>query len=466
MDVGTVATTSGTSADGLRPLSPSRESDVTFAPTVPPMEPAGHRVPVFTASVFDKTPSAAASLKQYLRIMVAGVLAISFIIFGVFSIYWGSVWSTPRYAVDGWIVDFDGGQIGAAVSSAISSIPSGRGIAWKILPAAQFPGGVADLEAAVKQEKMFYGLAINAGATANYTSALASASASYDGSNAIWFIGAEARNQNVYPIHLQIMTGELSSLTQRMARQMANNLTRNGNINTILTSAPQLVTDPVGYTVDNVIPFDIPVATAVTFVGLIYLLILSFFVVVMSAGARTAAGYEQTLKLRSIVLLRFASSFVSYFFISLFYTLLSRAFQVSYSRHFGQAGFVIFWFLNWMSMCATGLALEAMITLLTIQFIPFFLLLWIISNVSTCVFPIEILPHVYRYGYAWPFYNVEKAVRAIIFGTKNDIGLNFGVLLAWIAVSLITMPLFQFLARRRAFKAAAIATADGPSEKS
>lgn len=41
------------------------------------------------------------------------------------------------------------------------------------------------------------------------------------------------------------------------------------------------------------------------------------------------------------------------------------------------------------------------------------------ANVSVCAFPIEVLPHFYRYGYAMPFYNVSRAMRTIVFGTKN-----------------------------------------------
>lgn len=42
-----------------------------------------------------------------------------------------------------------------------------------------------------------------------------------------------------------------------------------------------------------------------------------------------------------------------------------------------------------------------------------------IANVSVCVFPIEVLPSFYRYGYAMPFYNISRAMRTIVFGTKN-----------------------------------------------
>lgn len=119
--------------------------------------------------------------------------------------------------------------------------------------------------------------------------------------------------------------------------------------------------------------------------------------------------------------------------------------------------------------------MEAMVTLLTPRFIPFFLVLWIIVNVSVVFFPVEILPTIFRYGYATPFYNLSNATRTILFRTKNQraseffllpckqrtdvndralvVGLNFGVLFAWIAVSLITMPLLQIVVRRNQVRA-------------
>ena len=50
---------------------------------------------------------------------------------------------------------------------------------------------------------------------------------------------------------------------------------RSSNLTALLVNAPRLVSQPVSYTVINTRPFDVPVATAVDFVGLIYLLILA-----------------------------------------------------------------------------------------------------------------------------------------------------------------------------------------------
>jgi hypothetical protein len=92
---------------------------------------------------------------------------------------------------------------------------------------------------------------------------------------------------------------------------------------------------------------------------------------------------------------------------------------------------------------SSGLALESMITILTPKYIPFFMILWIIgtlvylliypnvtnsalssttsciANVSVCIFPIDILPGIFHYGYAAPFYNLSHSIRSIAFSTRD-----------------------------------------------
>ncbi|KAJ7901270.1 hypothetical protein B0H13DRAFT_2028515 [Mycena leptocephala] len=415
-----------------------------------PAHPASHAAVPFSMQFLDKSPAGGEMRAAYLKTMFGGTLALSIVIFAIFSIYWGSLWKTPLYALPGWIVDFDGGMVGQGVVQALSAIgPVPGGISWSVVPASQFPGGVAQLEDAILREETWYGLAINAGASANLTTAIPAADATYNSSTAVTFLGSEARNEMIYRIHIRIITAQLEQIAQTFALDIAQNVSSAPNLSTLLSKAPQIITRPVGYTVNNLRPFDVPVASAVTFVGLIYMLILSFFIVMVSSGARDAARLDTRLALRSLVVVRLVTSTIAYFFLALFYTLLSRAFQLPFDCRFGSAGLVIFWMLNWIGMLACGLALESMITILTVRFVPFFLIIWIISNVSVSIFPLAVLPRVFRYGYAFPFYNISRAVRTIVFGTKDDVGLNFGVLIAWVAVSCLTLPLFQWFARRR-----------------
>ncbi|KAJ7087665.1 hypothetical protein B0H15DRAFT_781298 [Mycena belliarum] len=386
----------------------------------------------------------------YLKAMVGGITALTIVIFVVFSIYWGSVWQTPHHALPGWIVDFDGGVAGQAISAALGAIqPGTTGVAWQVVSASRFQGGVADVAHSVLQEKTWYAVTINPGASANLSAAVSTVNSSYNSSLAVTFLGSEARNEYIYRIHSRIVAAQLEGITHQFALQFVRNISSSGNLSALASTAPELLLRPIYYTAQNMRPFDVPVASAITFVGLIYLLILSFFIVNISASARAASGLEANLTFGSLVRVRLASSFVAYFFIALFYTLLSRAFQLPFDRHFGRAGLVIFWMLNYIGMLACGLALEVMMTFLTARFVPFFLIVFIITNVSVSAFPIQVLPHIYRYGFAFPFYNISRAVRSIVFSTKNDLGMNFGILFAWVALSCITLPLTQWLARRR-----------------
>ncbi|KAG5636444.1 hypothetical protein H0H81_008034 [Sphagnurus paluster] len=97
----------------------------------------------------------------------------------------------------------------------------------------------------------------------------------------------------------------------------------------------------------------------------------------------------------------------------------------------------------------SGLALDSLSTLLTAAYTPFFMMIWIILNGSVISFPVEVMPAFFSYGYVTPFYNASQAARAIVFGTKNTIGDNMGILLMWVLLSCISLPLIQWYVRRR-----------------
>ncbi|KAF8991980.1 hypothetical protein BDQ17DRAFT_1223012, partial [Cyathus striatus] len=392
-----------------------------------------------------------AAFKIYLKIAIGGTSAVIIIIFAIFSIYWGSLWKTPAHSLPGWIVNFDGGAIGQAVTDALTAQSASSHIAWKMVDASAYPGGWEQLGSAVKDEHTWVAIAINSGASQRLQDSLSSPNASYSGVDAITVLAVEARNENAFRTIIRpTVQTTLEAISKSFAASNAQQLSQ-VNLTAVLATSPQTITTPISYSIVNLAPFDIPVASAITFVGLLYQLILSFFIVMICNAARLASGYPKHLTVAQLIRLRFASTVSAYFIISLFYSLLSLAFQVNFSRTFGPGGFVLFWTLNFAGMLASGLALESMLTILGPSLISFFMILLVISNVSACVFPLEVLPKIYHYGYAAPFYNVSRAARCLLFGTKNDVGKNFGILLVWITISCITLPLFQwFMSRREA----------------
>jgi len=97
--------------------------------------------------------------------------------------------------------------------------------------------------------------------------------------------------------------------------------------------------------------------------------ILAFFVVVIALGAHEASKLNRILRLRALITVHLVSSITGYFFLSLFYSLLSVAFQIKLSIKYGHGGFMVFWMLNWVSMLLVGLALASFITILTTRYI-------------------------------------------------------------------------------------------------
>ncbi|KAF5369660.1 hypothetical protein D9615_010234 [Tricholomella constricta] len=410
--------------------------------------PPPHRRP-FSTRFFDKDNAPARRI--YLKALIGGCCLIIISIFAVFPIYWGALWKTPERNLNGWVVDFDGGIIGQAVVRNLTADSSLSKVTFTAVSASQFPRGPAELENSLLEQRTWVAVAINPGASDRLQASYSTPNATYDGADAITVFAAEARNENAYRTLIRPSVDEsFETISTTFALQAVMQLASTSpDLTALIATSPQTVIKPISFTMDNVAPFNEPVASAVTFVGLIYVLILSFFVVMIAYGARDAAGLNRSLTLRSLILTRFATAFIAYFIVSLFYSLLTLAFQLDFTRKFGKAGFVVFWMLNWVGMLSVGLALEALITLFTARFIPFFMIIWIIVNVSVCLQPIEVLPVVYRYGYAVPFYNVSHAVRCIVFGTKNQVAMNFGILIAWAAISCLTLPLIQWAVRRR-----------------
>ncbi|GJE94695.1 SNG1 family protein [Phanerochaete sordida] len=406
----------------------------------------------FSHHIFEDDPKSKASLRIYFKILFMITVLITLTIWGILSIYWGANWRflTGIHKMNGWIVDFDGGPIGATITQAfMNNTGSKEQIDWYTVPASMFPNGEADVADAIVNERAWAAVTIHSGASDRLNAALSARNGSgYDNQVASAY-AVEARNENSYVFFVQPQIQ--TPLEQAVVAYPQVQAQRVGSgIGDLLTTAPNLVFAPVNYTIVNLRPFDIQVGTAIDFVGLIYMLILSFIAALGNFNARVLiSGLERRLKLTRLIMLRIVVPVIIYFWLSLAYALLSIYFHVPFDRRFGHAGFVIFWMLSWCAMLSLGLAIEAMITILTLRFIPFFLVPWIITNVSVVFFPIEILPTIFRYGYAMPFYNVSRAVRTILFRTRDQVGLNFGVLIAWIVVSLVSIPLAQAYVRRK-----------------
>jgi hypothetical protein len=143
-------------------------------------------------------------------------------------------------------------------------------------------------------------------------------------------------------------------------------------------------------------PLDPTVGEAATQIGLIYLIIVSFFGVMFYSPVHFQfAGKIPTAEYYAYRLFMPVSL---YFVLSLLYTVLSVIWGIDFNAHYGHAGFVIYWMLVWISMLALGLPLENVQNAFGQPWTSVFLIFWVISNVVTGFFPNEVLSNFYKWG--------------------------------------------------------------------
>jgi hypothetical protein len=109
--------------------------------------------------------------------------------------------------------------------------------------------------------------------------------------------------------------------------------------------------------------------------------------------------------------------------------------------------------VNFLGMGALGLASENVTMIIGQPWTALWLIFWVITNVSTSFYAEELSPGFYRWGFAWPLHSVVEASRTLIFDLKNRLGLDFGILLAWVAVNTFFFPFCCWFMKYKSEKA-------------
>ncbi|TVY21314.1 Nitrosoguanidine resistance protein SNG1 [Lachnellula arida] len=404
---------------------------------------------------------------------------LSTFILGILSLYWAALFRVEQNlsALVVYVVDFDGQVapytnvtpiVGPQIVSAAESLiaPTGS-VGWGSLPASAFNNDPMAVRQAVYDEKAWAAIIINANATALLQDAVKNGNTTYDPMGAAQIVYVEARDDTTHSSYIMpqlssFQTMATSLVGRKWAAQVLSMASSNSTIMSNVQAAPQAVNPAIGFSTFNLRPFGPPTATPAVTIGLIYLIILSFFsfsfylpihMKFISPGHRPLHFYQ-------LVIWRWCATVTAYLFLSLFYSLISLAFQIPFSGppasdtvvangadayHYGS--FVVYWMINFVGMIALGLACENVAMVVGQPWTAFWLIFWVITNVSTSFYSITLAPRFYYWGYAWPLHNLVYASRTILFDTHSRIGLNFGVLFAWAAVNTVLFPLCCWVMR-------------------
>lgn len=427
-------------------------------------------------------------------------------ILGILSLFWAVEFKLesriPNLRI--WVVDFDVQEpyssvqpiVGPAITDTVkdiidSPIPN---LGYTIKSPQDFNNDPTQVRLSVYHEHAYAAIIVNRGATTRLRDAIEQGDGSYNPEDAGEVVTISARDQTTYSSYIipyisQFETQALEKFGPRWAPHLANNTDS-------FSAVPQAINPGIAFKSTDLRPFAPAASTPTVTIGLIYLIIIAFFnfPFLVPIHAQYVNGDHPPLKIPQWLLWRLLSNFAAYFCLSLFYSLVSLAFQIPFSRPsapetiaananaYGRGSFVVYWMLNWVGMTALGLPCENMAMILGFPWSSLFLIFWVISNVATGFYALDLAPGFYRWGYAWPLHRsmfstkpiafylvffslflfvfshfanlrnfvlVVEACRTILYDTHSRIGLDFGILFAWIAVSIVLFPLASLFMRWR-----------------
>lgn len=408
------------------------------------------------------SPELAPMRKAYLKVMYIMVLMTVAVMWVSLPAYWGSLAHAASYTdkFQGWLVDLDGGELGASLKTAFQSnidAKTHHKLSWSIPDPSRFANALAVQEGVIN-EKVWLAVVVHPGSSAALISARENGNSSFDPTQSVSLYITSGRNEIATGTYIlpfaQILLGQglnafsTSFASKYLAAQGGNATAMQG-----ISRAPQTIAEPVVYTMTDLRPFSAPVASALILVGNIYIIFFAF--IATMAGYALRQPLEPYLTLRQLFALRIIAPMIAYIPISFSYAMLSLPFNVPFDAHYSNAGagFFAYFIFAYLGMGALGMATETMVSLITPNGMSYFLTPFIVVNVSVATLPISQQPWFFNYGAAFPFYNIAQATRTLIFNTHSHLGLNAGVLVAWIVFSSITVCLASWFLRGREKKA-------------
>lgn len=413
------------------------------------------------------------------------LLLMSTLILLILSVYWGSIYNRTNRAhnLNIWVLDFDEAPnstteafVGPSLTKFTNSLPfNPQNLKYEVRDPSEYHGNISTVAHDTVEEVAWGIIAIAPNASSTLLNSLNNPSQQFSPDNLVSFYFAEARQDSVFdglviPLVQMFADKWAAEFRQSWWSIVNNTLTTLESRDRVYQTNPNIITNPVEITLQNVCPVFGPVYPAILITGLIYLIIVSFFQIPFFAGIHLT--FLGKVNIVQYMLYRPFVNFVSVLFLSLAFSLVSLAFQTDFTIKFGKAGFIVYWMINYISMMALGGASENAAIILFTVFPPsmgFWLIFWVCINAATSFSPLELSAGVYHIGRALPVHNSQMAIRTVLFGTKNQLGKNFGILFAWIFVNyVVSWPCMAFAKwyKTKQAKKAAMEAANNNSNKS
>lgn len=419
----------------------------------PSVQPHGRHFVSFHSSEYKKHRK-----KIYIRFGLI-MLAMAILLLTALSIYWGAFYEITHKVKDLKMLVVIGDEstmdgipplFGNTMESLLKQPQAKASGDWHIYKESEFEKQAqaknntirGEILRQIRHQLYWSAIYVKPNASYNYYQALVNGDAKYNVSdNTVTAYYETARDFLVVPLYVIPQLAEIESLWLHQQSSVISQLAENNTIESLAQKA--IFASSVQFTKVDTMPVSNHVLSAPMQLGFIYLIIVSFFQVSFFSEPHQKVA-KTPIKRPHYLLYRYISSISAFFFLSLIFGLASLAYQIDFTVTYGKSGFLVYWSITFLTMCAVGLANEVMAMLIIPIYPPllgFWLIFWVIVNIAPTYNAIALTNNFYRYGYAIPIHNGYEATKTVFFDIyKGQLGRNIGILIAWIVSLTVAFP--------------------------
>lgn len=401
--------------------------------------------------------------KQFGIAVTASFVLLQLLFLTVICYLFGSVFrqSTRLHKLKVLSVDFDGGIIGQSLQAAYRSVeaPSFPGLVTKTTGDYE---DVSEVVEAVRRGDYWAAVYTHTGASERLATALqgGSAATSYNATDAITYVWNEIRYATVASGSIK---GNLETLiaVSRVAYTRINGTAALSTLNQSDPAAVAAYLNPIQASDINI--KHSPQSTKIIYntIPMVMGIIMQFFFLMAVNGVASSLQLYSHIPFFQNLIVRVCLSFAYTFFGSL----CQSAYFWAFKEHWDQPASVFFlvWMALWLYQHVQFLIFDVATTFIPMAFTSFFVLSWVIANVTSTIAPFELCPGFYRWAYALPAHETFATLITIWSGgAVNRLYRSLTIMFAW---AVVFAPAAFFALKYRCKKAAEAAAEEEQAKR-
>ncbi|KAJ9143345.1 Nitrosoguanidine resistance protein [Pleurostoma richardsiae] len=371
--------------------------------------------------------------------LIGAGMALMVMLLAIMSHFFGSAYHQRSRvkALNVLVIDYDGGAIGQAVSTAYHSLVDDEFPTFEFADPAKY-SDTASLQRAVCDGRYWAALYTHAGASARLAAAVGGTSSStYDAEDTVTYIVNQARYPVVADSYIMPSMETLAGVTRSIYYQSSNGTAALSSLNRTNSLAVSTYLNPIQFTEDVLSPMTQGTRVYLNTVNSVMPVLLQFFFVMAVNGISMETGLFTKLRTREVWLFRLTAGKIFCFLASLVMTGYIWAFREDWDVDGGK--FAKTWMVLWFSMDINWQIFDTLVgCYVPMPASPFLVLSWILLNVASTIFPFELSAGWYRLGYAIPAHETYTLLIQVWSGCWNRDYIALPVLFSWWLVGHVT----------------------------